>query len=217
MWSHRALRQLAARLTNSGFHVFRFDYFGTGDSAGASTEGDLDQWRRDIASALDELRDVSGVRRPSLVGFRLGATLAAQTEARVRDLVLWEPVVSGSDFLLELRAMHERQYAHTFFPPRLPAQGPVHEIMGHPLPPRVEADLGATQLAPPFACRSERVWIVAAEPQPRHLDLVDRVTAAGTLVAFEHVPESVSSPAAAFLMSTRGQERIVSLLTGRPA
>lgn len=216
MWSYWALRHLATRLAAAGFHALRFDYYGTGDSAGASTDGDLDEWRRDVALALEELRDVSGIRRPSVVGFRLGATLAAQAPARVRDLVLWEPVVTGSGYLRELRARHELQFAHTLYPPRLASRGPMHEIMGHPLPPGVQAGLAALHLAPPFACASERVWVVAAEARSSFRELADRVAASGTQAAFEHVPDSVS-PGSLFLMSTRGQERIVRLLTRRPA
>jgi pimeloyl-ACP methyl ester carboxylesterase len=214
MWAHRALRQLASRLCASGFHVFRFDYFGTGDSAGASAEGDLEQWRLDVRAALDELRDVSGVRRPSVVGFRLGATLAAQACERVRDLVLWEPVLRGSELLEELRAMHELQFAHALYPPRLPARGPLHELLGVPLPPRVEAALAELELRPPVAGRPERVFVVAAHDDPRYAELANGIAAAGPRAAFEHVPDSVST-GALFLMATRGQERIVSLLRGR--
>ena len=41
MRSHRAFRQLANLLSRRGFHVFRFDYHGTGDSDGESTEASV--------------------------------------------------------------------------------------------------------------------------------------------------------------------------------
>lgn len=211
MRSYWALRQLAVRLAAAGFHAFRFDYYGTGDSAGASADGDLDQWRQDVATALEELRDVSGVRRPSLVGFRLGATLAAQAPLRVRDLVLWEPVVRGSAYLQELRAAHDRLFAHCLHPPTLPRQGPAHEMLGHPLPPSVEASLEALSLVPPFTCTADRVIVVASEARPPYGQLVDRAAAAGTPAAFEHVPESLS-PDAPFLLTTMAQDRITRLL-----
>ncbi|MDE2122022.1 MAG: alpha/beta hydrolase, partial [Betaproteobacteria bacterium] len=49
--AHRFLRVLSERLSASGFDVLRFDYFGTGDSAGTEAEADLDTWVRDIGMA----------------------------------------------------------------------------------------------------------------------------------------------------------------------
>ena len=72
------LEQLAAQ----GWHVLRFDYFGTGDSAGEFDEADLTGWEADIEQALDELLDMAGARKVALVGLRLGATLAARVAAR---------------------------------------------------------------------------------------------------------------------------------------
>lgn len=214
MWSYRAIGQLAARLAAAGFHVFRFDYFGTGDSAGASSEGSLEHWRHDVAAALDELKDVSGVRRPSLVGFRLGAALAAQSPIRVRDLVLWEPVVSGREYLGELRQAHELQFAHALHPPTLPERGPLLEVMGHPLPAQVQAEIEALQLAPPLACAAERVWLVASEDRSGYRQLAEGLAAGGSRAAFEHIPDSLQQ-GALFLMATRGQDRIVKLLSGK--
>ncbi|MGH7468364.1 MAG: serine aminopeptidase domain-containing protein [Longimicrobiales bacterium] len=98
MRAHRAFRQLAILLSKAGFPVFRFDYYGTGDSSGASADGSLDRWIVDTSVAIDELKDNAGVQHLSLVGLRLGALLAARvatTRAEVTRVVLWDPVVMG--------------------------------------------------------------------------------------------------------------------------
>ena len=76
--AHRLLRQLAVQLSRDGFHVLRFDYLGCGDSSGDPQTARPRSGRADIATAIDELRDTSEVRRVCLVGLRLGATLAAR-------------------------------------------------------------------------------------------------------------------------------------------
>jgi uncharacterized protein len=107
MRTHKAMRQLTMALARAGYHALRFDYFGTGDSAGAGEEVTVEQWLEDIAVAADELKETSGVPRVSLVGLRLGATLAAHvatTRSDVDDLVLWDPVVAASRYVDELMA-----------------------------------------------------------------------------------------------------------------
>src|SRR5690242_1202032 len=96
IYCHRALRQLAVRLSDSGFPVLRFDYFGCGDSSGSTEEGGIRQWLRDISSAISEARHRAGVAQVCLVGFRLGGALSMITAAERGDidsLVLWDPVV----------------------------------------------------------------------------------------------------------------------------
>jgi pimeloyl-ACP methyl ester carboxylesterase len=103
---HRAIRFLAKRLSAAGFDTLRFDYFGAGDSGGETTEAELNGWKDDIASAARELKDMSDARRVVLVGLRLGATLVAETALRLRGdidrIVLWDPIVSGLDYVREL-------------------------------------------------------------------------------------------------------------------
>jgi uncharacterized protein len=53
--SHRLFRVMAERLARSGRSVMRFDYFGTGDSAGDEDDADLDAWQHDILRAHAEL------------------------------------------------------------------------------------------------------------------------------------------------------------------
>jgi exosortase A-associated hydrolase 2 len=109
----RAYRTLATRLTRAGFHVLRFDYFGTGDSTGDIGEASFKQWIADVVAAVDEVRGSLGHSSVSLVGLRLGATLAAMAATECRDvdrLVLWEPVVRGDEYVTTLLARHREWF-----------------------------------------------------------------------------------------------------------
>lgn len=104
-YAHRALRVLAHRLAEQGRCVFRFDYSGTGDSWGKTTDGDLEQWSDDVATAAEELKMVSGAAMVDLVGLRLGGFLAARHAAEYGDagrVVLWDPVVDGPSWIREI-------------------------------------------------------------------------------------------------------------------
>src|SRR5262245_51695397 len=67
---HRAYRQLAVRLSQVGFPVLRFDFYGCGDSSGASEEMEVQRWLADIVAAVAEIRHRSGVAKVCLVGLR---------------------------------------------------------------------------------------------------------------------------------------------------
>jgi pimeloyl-ACP methyl ester carboxylesterase len=102
MRAHRAFRQLALLLSKAGFHVLRFDYYGTGDSAGFGEQGTIEQWTQDIGLAIDELKEMAELDDVALVGLRLGGTLAAYAAHRREDvshLVLWDAVGRGSSYL----------------------------------------------------------------------------------------------------------------------
>lgn len=109
--SHRTLKQLAIRLADAGFPVLRFDYFASGDSAGDSREATVRQWQRDIRTAIEELRGRRYLESITLIGLRLGASLAASvggTLSFVDKLVLWDPIISGSEYLQQLSADHHQ-------------------------------------------------------------------------------------------------------------
>lgn len=106
--SHRALRLLAETLADRGFCAVRFDYDGTGDSAGDDSDAHrLQAWTSTIRSALALVRRHAH-EQVVLVGMRFGATMAASVAAedrRVDQLVLWDPCASGRSYLAEQRAM----------------------------------------------------------------------------------------------------------------
>lgn len=103
--THRALRQLASMLARAGYPVLRFDYSNTGDSSGACEQASMSRWIQDVVTASQELKEISGAQRISLIGLRLGANLAAMASMKIETmgrLVLWEPVVDGRQHMEHL-------------------------------------------------------------------------------------------------------------------
>ena len=151
--SHRFFRLLADRLARSGMPVLRFDYFGTGDSPGEDTDGEFEGWRRDVCAAHEELRRRTGARRILWVGARLGATLAVLAARSGRcdpaRLLLWDPIVSGADYLAALRERHVDALERSFCIPdaawrRQLAQDPeafTDETLGFAIAPILLAQL----------------------------------------------------------------------------
>jgi alpha/beta superfamily hydrolase len=170
--AHRALRQLALRLADAGFHSLRFDYYGTGDSAGDCAEGTLCRWVQDAGTASDELRDTAGVAKVSWVGLKLGAAvgvLAAPARRDLDTLVLWEPVVSGRAYLDELRALHAEVLA------RQGRSSPPGEILGFPLPDTLRAELEAFDLLAAPRPWGRRNVVLASQEGPHELRLRENV------------------------------------------
>ncbi len=102
-------RLLAAR----GFAVLQIDLFGCGDSSGEFGEARWELWKQDAALAAEWLtRRVDNTIY--LWGLRVGALLALDYAAAAKrsfaGFVLWQPVVSGEQFLtqfLRLRVASE--------------------------------------------------------------------------------------------------------------
>jgi uncharacterized protein len=169
--SHWAFRKLATLLSSDGFDVLRFDYFGTGDSSGDPAEADVATSVMDIEIASRELLDTTELSRLSLVGMRLGAALALRatmTVAEVRQVVLWDPVVRGRDYLRELEAQHESQALLRLQP--LPhAEPPWNELLGFPCTPRFLRDMDSLDLTtqPARPGTVDLVW-TGADPAAQH-------------------------------------------------
>ncbi len=160
MRTHRGFKQLAIQLSKSGFHVLRFDYFGTGDSGGESTEATLEQWINDAGEAIEELKDNAGVRQVSLIGIRLGAAIAAQaaqTHPDVDSLILWDPVVTGAAYLEELISLGEPAGMSGAVPP-----GTVG-VSGFPLTPSLTSGLRQIDLPGIVEPMAEHVLMVVSE------------------------------------------------------
>jgi exosortase A-associated hydrolase 2 len=172
--AHRSMRQLAKMLAATGRDTLRFDYYGTGDSAGEMVEADLAGWESDIEAAIDEVRDTSGAPRVTLVGLRLGGALAARVAAKqprnVEALVLWDPVISGRQYLQEL---HTMEATDTLTAPvqRASESGGGHEILGFRLTKTMAAEIEAVDLLSLVAGLPTRTLTLASRRSPSLDDL----------------------------------------------
>lgn len=174
---HWVYARLADELAAHGFNVLRFDYFGTGDSWGASSEGSLPRWESDIVAAAAHLRSVSDVRRISLVAMRLGAVLATRavnSGLAVRDLVLWDPVVDGATYVRELDTADARVRADQPYP--VPSARVEGELLGYPFSASMREDVRAIVLSD-VPVRVRRIHVVTPVMRAPDGELVARARA----------------------------------------
>ena len=106
--SYRGLRHLADDFAQKGIPAFRMEYQGTGDSSGLDTDPErVQKWLDSIECVSNFIKQTCGVKRVSLLGLRMGATLATMISARieVEALLCWVPVVEGRRYIREMLAL----------------------------------------------------------------------------------------------------------------
>jgi uncharacterized protein len=176
--AHRSSVQLASRLVQVGVPVLRFDYFGCGDSSGDTSEGTVEQWISDVRCAAEEARDRSGADEVSLIGLRMGASLAAMAALEldcVESLVLWDPIISGTCYLQETAALQRQMLAHAYVTPAGPESW-TDEVLGFELTSAMRAGLAAIDLSSLVHAPAERILLLESEMRPeaaalqRHLE-----------------------------------------------
>jgi pimeloyl-ACP methyl ester carboxylesterase len=179
MACYRTMRQTAVRLAQAGWGSLRFDFFGCGDSEGATPEGRPERWVRDIGSAADDIRARLPRAPMSFLGIRLGATLALQYSlsadaAECDALVLWDPIVKGRDYVAELTSLQRERFGTSA----------EDEALGMPLGPALRAELERIDLLGAECPNAGRVLIVETGAPSTHVsDLAERLRAAGSNVS----------------------------------
>lgn len=162
---HRAMRQLAVQSVRKGLAAMRFDYFGTGDSAGNSDEISLSQMRHDIQQAIEACSSRTRAKHLTLIGLRLGATMAAQVaccQDEIDSLVLYAPVFDGETLL------HEWQHEQLTFDGKhshKSRQAGAEEILGFPVPEIFSKELANKFLPTVSSSSLKRVLILLNEDE----------------------------------------------------
>ncbi len=202
--SHRMYRVLADRMARSGYAALRFDYSCTGDSEGECTEGRLANWIEDVRAADREVASRSGATHVTWVGLRLGANLAllaADRETpRERNLVLWDPVMSGTDYLQELARAHVGFLASVFRWKHgrvtrsrgIGALGAMQELVGFEVPPSLRGEIESIELGVDRPLQARTVTILGDQPAPTYAPLREVIARAG--IDVRYVPVEPDAP-----------------------
>lgn len=182
--SHRIFRRLAVRLSESGYHVLRFDYYGTGDSAGEREEGDLQSWCDDAAVALEELRDMSGYPSVATFGIRLGAVVAwhlATTRSDVHSTVQWDPVANGSEYIRELSSAQSEADRWLLTPVRREtSRERAQDLLGFPMTVAMRESIEAVQPDRFARPTTAHVKLFYSDALPGQEQIHDALRSAGT-------------------------------------
>jgi alpha/beta superfamily hydrolase len=168
MRSYWAIKQLANKLARAGYHVLRFDYSHTGNSAGSSGDATTGIWIEDIKTALKELGELSGIKQFSIIGLRFGALLAVSVSESIKldSLILWDPVFSGSEHLSMLETLNSQalQDNMRYHKTRL-VDASNCDLLGYPYPEILRNSILQQKIAEQSKPRAQRSFCVFSDRQ----------------------------------------------------
>ena len=175
--AHRTLRTLAERLAESGHRALRFDFDGTGDSAGDQWDSSRVQaWQTGVDVAAHTLR-AWGATSLIVVGLRLGGTFALLRGHAVDAdaVVAWAPVIRGRRYVSELQLLGIAVPDDADSPGR---SGGVVQA-GSVFSADTLADMAAINLATLSDVPAPRVLVVDRADKPASTALLDRLRTLG--------------------------------------
>ncbi len=173
--THYAIRLVAQQLADSGLHVLRFDLHGMGDSSGNIGAGQFDKWIDDIQLATNELIDASGATDLSIVGLHMGAVLAIEAivnrKIDVTSLVLWDPVISGSDYLASVMSIQQQLLSGRR---KLPDES--DELLGTYFPPDLRSRIASIHLTERTELPAvDRAALIVSDELPQYRALQEKM------------------------------------------
>lgn len=139
--ARRFLTDVASAFAANGIAALRFDFFGSGDSAGDAAQMRLTTLREDLECASSALRAHAGVTDVVVIAWRAGALAAwdwLHHGGAASLLVLWEPIRDGRDWLTELeRADADERVSPERYTARRPMRSDASDgqLMGYAVAP----------------------------------------------------------------------------------
>jgi pimeloyl-ACP methyl ester carboxylesterase len=207
--THSLMKQVSAALVRAGYHTLRFDWFGVGDSAGSYEQATLARWNEDLAQASTELRDLSGIKKLSLFGVRVGATIALRAARQVKasHVLALDAVLDGAAYLRSQQAIHSETTAD----PKRYWQRPTtphdaaHELVGFQVSDDFINQVRGLEPSSLLDLANVRVTLLESGSREAARSYSDRLTGAG-------VPNTLTQVAitSAWELASAVEERVLS-------
>lgn len=173
--SRRMAARMARLLAGEGWRVVQRDLSGCGDSSGEFGAASWREWCDDVAAEVAE----ADPKRPLwLWCMRAGAlltplALAARLDA---NLLLWQPVLSGTQHLRQFLRLHagarivgSERAASTASPVQALSAGSAVEVAGYELNPGMAAGFEQATFDVPAAFAGRVLWLEASVDDPPNL------------------------------------------------
>ena len=195
---HRFIRRLACDIARAGMPALRFDYRGTGDSAGTDSDPDtVQRWLSNVRATVEWLRHRAGVEEVVLVGFRVGSLLAAHAAAQLGDiaaLALVGPVASGRAYMREALALRSFVAQNTEGAPPEDDSRSGLSVAGFHLSSTTVRDLERLDMETLARRPAPRVLLLGRSGSPAEQRLADSLRALGSDVSVGILPGFASMP-----------------------
>jgi pimeloyl-ACP methyl ester carboxylesterase len=179
--SYRIIRQLSDQLSRQGHHVLRFDWYGYGDSDGKPDKGNYTIWLNNIKDALDELLSTSGHTAASVVGLRMAGNLLSKASndlSNVKNIILWDPVLSGKHWLNELKELHNSFLNKKYS--RLKNLSSDKEFLGFPFSSSLQQEISSIDIPNHIPGNSCKLHLILSDGSNNCDSLVKKFQSIGT-------------------------------------
>ncbi|GAC1332851.1 MAG: alpha/beta hydrolase [Beijerinckiaceae bacterium] len=214
---HQSWHVLAAMIAEAGLPALRFDYSGTGDSLGCDCDPRrVQDWLASVSAAARWMREKGGVETISLVGIRLGATLAGLSAAQIGAdrLALIAPVMSGRAYVREIQA-RSNMLAGMWRLSETTCASDAIASDGFTITRETITDLSRIDLAQLVEAPARDVLLVNERAGPAAIKLADKLAALGCAVSETTFPRFGETAASATLARIPHEEwqSVVAFLT----
>jgi pimeloyl-ACP methyl ester carboxylesterase len=171
--SHMALGQLGKRLNRKGFHFYKFDYAGTGDSFGDLTSTSWDTWKKNVQQAALHFVESQDLNELIIIGMRIGSLLVLEIVDELAKIVplkkvlLWDPPADGTKYLQNLENLQWDilKRGDDLIPyPKGDSFGPEDQLLGYVLPQSIKDEIKKLSLEW-VKCDFKRVSIISTSPE----------------------------------------------------